>query len=82
MDNDILSLRECIKDIDRECERTRRMKILDAILERAEGRTFEFEERDITRPCVGTIHNGWKNAKPTGDKEFVIRIKDPNRREE
>jgi hypothetical protein len=78
--DDSISMRTTVDQIDHECEQLRRRKILDCILGKSEGNTFEFEERDLTRPCVGTTMNGFKHEEPTGDKEFIIRVKNPNRR--
>lgn len=59
----------------KEMEWTRRREIVEGILSFSFGKSFEFEERDITRACVGHVGNGFAHEEPTGDKEFVIRVR-------
>jgi len=56
-------------------EWARRRLILEQLLIFSLGRTFEFEERDLYRPCVGHVSNNFTCQEPTGDKEFVIRVR-------
>ena len=63
-----------LADIDLQLELARRRKIFDAIFDFALDKTWEFEEKDIMQSCVADFMNP-EGRKPTGDKEFVIRVK-------
>lgn len=61
--------------LEQENEWARRRKITEAILSNSMGFDFEFEQRPLTKVCLGHVGNGFKNEEPTGEIEYVIRLK-------